>query len=147
MIMLPPERAMDFVTVLSGIFALIGAAMLVLAGRQLAKRRAFLRGSTTAPGKIVAVIEVPQGIEVSYFPKVAFRTAAGRKVTFQSEVGGSGSHRRIGEKVTVRYLPDQPHRAEIDSFLSLWLPTLVFSVLGGALALVGLGILFGMIPV
>ena len=138
---------MDFVTVVSTVFAAIGLVMLGLAARQLFQRRAFLRNSVTATGEIVELIEVMEGIEVNYFPKVMFRTAAGEQVTFQSKVGGHNSRRRVDQRVTVRYRPDQPHDAEIDSFFSLWGLTLSFGLWGGIFTFVGLGILAGWVPV
>jgi hypothetical protein len=138
---------MDWVTVLSSIFTLVGGAMLVAAGRQFARRRAFVRHSAIASGTIVALTENRERDEISYFPKVKFQTPSGREITFQSEMGSSSEAGRIGDTVGVRYRPDQPHVAEIDSFMSLWGLTLLFGVLGVVFLFVGLGILVGLLPV
>jgi hypothetical protein len=139
---------MDFVRVLSCIFLLIGLVMLGLAGRRVAMRRAFIRNSVTAVGEVIALIEVPEGAEVTNYQKVLFRTQSGREVTFRSEMGHADTpRRRVGEKVTVRYLPNQPDTAEIESFLSLWGAALVFGILGSVFTFVGLGILVGFLPV
>lgn len=138
---------MGWVTILSSIFALVGGAMLVAAGRQFTRRRAFVRHSAIASGTIVALTENRERDEISYFPKVKFQTPSGREVTFQSEMGSSSEAGRIGDTVAVRYRPDQPHVAEIDSFMSLWGLTLLFGVLGVVFLFVGLGILVGLLPV
>ena len=138
---------MDWVTVLSGIFLLIGAAMLIAAGREFARRRAFLRNSGTASGTIIALTENRERDEISYFPKVAFRTPSGRDITFQSGMGGGTTEKKIGDSVTVRYRLDQPQIAEIDAFMSLWGQALVFGALGGAFLFVGAGILTGVLAV
>lgn len=138
---------MNWVTVLSTIFVLVGGAMLVAGGRQLLRRRAFVRHSAVASGTIVALTENRERDETSYFPKVKFRTPAGREVTFESEMGSSSEAGRIGDIVAVRYRPDQPDVAEIDSFMSLWGLVLLFGGLGVVFLFVGLGILAGLLPV
>jgi hypothetical protein len=138
---------MDWVTVLSSIFALVGAAMLVAAGRQFTRKRAFVGHSALASGTIIALTENRERDEISYFPKVKFQTASGHEVTFQSEMGSSSDAGRIGDTVAVRYRTDQPDVAEIDSFMSLWGLALLFGMLGVVFLFVGLGILVGLLPV
>ena len=48
---------MNWVTAVSSIFVLVGAAMLIAAGREFARRRAFLRNSDTVSGTIIALTE------------------------------------------------------------------------------------------
>ena len=117
------------------------------AGRQFARRRAFMRNSATASGTIVALTENRERDEISYFPRVKFKTPSGREVTFESETGSTADAGRIGDTVTVRYRPDQPYVAEIDSFMSLWGLTLLFGSLGVGFLFVGLGLLVGLLPV
>jgi hypothetical protein len=138
---------MDWVTVLSTIFALVGAGMLIAAARQFARRRAFLRNSATASGTVVALTESRDRDENSYFPKVKFQTTSGLEVTFQSEMGSSCEAKQIGDPVTVRYRPDQPHLAEIDALMPLWGLTVLFGGLGVVFLFVGLGILAGVLAV
>jgi hypothetical protein len=138
---------MDWVTVIGSIFALTGGAMLVAAGRQFTRRRAFVQQSTLAAGTIIALTENREGDEVSYFPIVKFQTSSGREVTFQSEMGSSSEAGRIGDTVEVRYRPDQPDVAEIEAFMSLWGLTLLFGLLGVVFLFLGLGILIGSLPV
>jgi len=140
-------RSMDWVSILSGIFALIGGVMLVAAARQFARRRIFLRHSAIALGRIVSLTENREGDEISYFPKVKFQTPSGREVTFQSAMGSSSEAGRIGHIVAVRYRSDQPHVAEINSFMSLWGLTLLFGALGAVFLFVGLGIVGGLLVV
>jgi len=138
---------MGFVTVLSSVFIVIGIGLLFLAARRLAKKLAFLQDSLTAPGEIIRFIEVPDGIEKSYFPEVMFHTSEGREITFQSEMGSNVPSYEIGDKVRVRYSRNQPADAEIDSFFALWGLVLILGLLGGVFSFVGLGILIGWLPV
>ncbi len=139
---------MNWITVLSSLFALIGVALVIAAGRQYARQRAFVRSSATTSGIVVALIENREMYELSsYFPQVTFQTSTGRKITFQSEMGSSPEARRIGDPVVVRYRRDRPDVAEIDGFMSLWGPTLLFGALGVVFLVVGLGVLAGLLPV
>lgn len=138
---------MDWVTVVSSIFVLVGAAMLMAASREFTRKRAFLRNSATAAGTIVALTEDRNRDEISYFPKVEFHTPSGRSITFQSGMGSSTAARTIGDSVRVRYRLDQPHVAEIDAFMPLWGLTLLFGVLGSGFLFVGAGILTGVLAV
>jgi hypothetical protein len=132
---------MDWVTAVSSVFVLVGAALLIAAGREFIRRRAFLRSSATASGMIVALTKTRERDEFTYFPKVEFRTPSGPRLTFQSAMGSSTAAARIGDSVTVRYRLDQPQAAEIDAFMPLWGKTLVFGALGGVFLFVGAGIL------
>ena len=138
---------MDWVTILSSIFALVGGAMLIVAGRQFTRRRTFIRYSAIASGTIVALTENRERDEISYFPKVKFQTISGLDVTFESEMGTTLETLRVGDTVAVRYRADQPYAAEIDSFMSLWGLTLLVAVLGTVFLFVGFGILGRLIPV
>ena len=67
------------------------------------------------------------------FPAVRFRTRAGAEVEFQNAVGSSPLPYRVGQRVPVRYDPDDPRKASIRSFTSLWF-FCAFPALAGVLA-------------
>lgn len=137
----------DIVTVVSTSFVFIGAGLSVLAWRAFLRRRAFLRDSLVATGVIVALTENRESDEISYFPKVRFRSLAGHDITFQSGAGSSAASWRIGDTVAVCYRKDRPEVAEVGSFAALWGPTLLFAGLGVIFLFVGIGILLGWLPV
>jgi hypothetical protein len=134
-------------TLLSTVFVVTGAGMSVLARRHFVRRRAFVRDSTTATGVIVGFREDRNRDEISYFPKIRFRTPAGREVTFESGAGSSHTSLQVGDTVEIRYRRDQPEIAEVASFAALWGPTLLFGMLGVIFLIVGIGILSGWLPV
>jgi hypothetical protein len=138
---------MDFVTILSVMFVIIGAAMTFLAVTRYLDRRAFLHRSEVATGTVVALVERAGDEETAYAPKVSFRTAAGNTVTFESDLAGSESAYKAGDTVEVRYQRDQPQNAELASFWALWGPAMLFGALGLMCLGIGLGILSGLIPV
>ena len=81
------------------------------------------------------------------YPRVRFRTASGRDITFESGMARGGAGWRTGEVVSVRYQRDQPEAGELDSFVSLWGPTLLFGLLAVVFVGLGAGLWFGLIPV
>lgn len=80
------------------------------------------------------------------YARVRFQTASGRDITFESGMARGGAAWRTGEVVSVRYRRDQPEVAELDSFASLWGPTLLFALLAVVFVGVGVGVWFGLIP-
>ena len=57
-----------------------------------------------------------------------------------------GGVERVGEKVVVRYRPDRPGEAEVDSFFTLWGAASLFGVLGLVFLSVGIAALLGFVP-
>jgi len=72
---------------------------------------------------------------VSYYPVVRYRDGTGRSVTFRDSTGTNPPLYRVGEAVTVLYLPGEPGRAIIDRGPWNWLPSVILYVLGGATCL------------
>jgi hypothetical protein len=138
---------MDWLTIVSGLFVLVGAAMLIAAGRQFIRRRAFLASSAIALGTVIDLTESREEDEISYAPKVKFRMPSGRDITFQSGMGSGSAAWRIGDSVAVRYRSDQPHVAQIDAFMPLWGLTPLFGALGIVFLLIGVGVLSGVLAV
>lgn len=138
---------MNWITVVSSIFTFVGVAMLIVAGKQFTRRRAFVRTSVIATGTVIALVEDRQRDEISYFPQVKFQTLSGRDIVFQSGMGSSSDPTKIGAPVAVRYSVDQPDTAEIDAFMPLWGSTLLFGLLGMVFSFAGIGILTGLLAV
>ncbi len=111
----------------------------------------FLASAAKAEGTVVAVDRSESKtarrdgpgyeISVSYKPVVDFVAANGEKITLHSIVGSDPPMYHKGQKVEVVYLPEQPHQARINDFLSLWLMPLLFGVTGGVFFLVGGGMI------
>lgn len=135
--------------VASGTFAVIGAGLLVVAGRHLIRRLTFVRRSTVAAGLVVGLREERDGMETQTFryPRIRFRTASGREITVESGMALGGTAWRIGDQVSVRYSPDHPEAAEVSSLVALWGPTMLIALLAVVFAGVGIGLWFGFIPV
>ena len=68
-----------------------------------------------------------------YFPVVEFPLPDGTRQTVQMDEGSSTMDYEPGQSVTVRYLPDQPEEARIESFSSTalrWLGPILIGLVG-----------------
>ncbi|WP_448541587.1 DUF3592 domain-containing protein, partial [Roseiflexus sp.] len=72
-----------------------------------------------------------------FYPVVEFRTADGESVRFEGSTGSNPSAYRVGDTVNVRYDPQTPQSALIDSW-ELWLPSGIVIGVGGFFALMGI---------
>jgi hypothetical protein len=137
----------DFITIISSIFTVLGVFMLIAGGRQWLQTRTFVRNSLTAKGTVVSFTETRDRDEISYFPKVKFTLPSGAEQTFLSKMGRSPNPRKVGDIVTVRYRPDQSYVAEIDEVMAVWGMTMLYATLGLVFLVIGLGILLGVLRV
>lgn len=122
------------------IFLGIGVAMLVAAGYSYLHTREFVASAVAADGVVIANVwstSSGRNRSAAAYPRVRFRTAAGREVTFVSGVGTNPPSYRAGESVEVLYDPGDPANARIHSFGSLYVLPLVFGILGTVFSLVG----------
>ena len=74
-----------------------------------------------AEGRITEIYQVRGGIQ----PIVEYTTADETPITFDGATVGKRDYYDLRQKVHVRYLPSDPHFAEIQSWWSLWQPLLI----------------------
>lgn len=107
-----------------GLF-ILGIAASVFAVLRAFAVAAFVVGSRSAVGTVTAVERRGDRTGDPFSPRVDFMTADGRKISFLSNVLVSSFRYAVGQRVQVRYRPDEPSTAEIDSLAALaWLPLL-----------------------
>jgi hypothetical protein len=131
---------------LGSVFALIGAGLSVAAWRQTVRQRVFLAGSLRTLGRVVGLTELPDPSShshASFFPRVSYPTPTGHEVIFESRLGSEQRAWSVGDVVRVRFRPDQPARAEIDSFFALWGLAALFGGLGLTFLALGIALLSG----
>jgi hypothetical protein len=63
-------------------------------------------------------------------PVVEFAVPSGEKIRFTSEFGSLPAKHTIGQSVNIRYDAVDPHQAEIESTMSLWLVPLILVFMG-----------------
>jgi hypothetical protein len=125
---------------LLGIFGGVAALMLLIALISSASAILKLSREESAPGRVVEIVERREYVneqdrivEEYYYPVVEFTAKDGRRRTVQMTEGSSAPSHEVGEDVTVRYNPDRPIEARIQSFGSsalLWILPGITGVLG-----------------
>ncbi len=103
--------------------------------------RDLLAVTEAAEGTVVRMVPYIAGRvgkgRLVYFPEVEFTTADGRKVRFRAGEVRRADHFAPGDRVPVRYRPDEPEQAALATFSALWSLPLIYA--GGGLLL----LLFG----
>jgi uncharacterized protein DUF3592 len=127
---------------------LSGVGLSVVAARHFIRRLAFIRKSAVADGVVVALREERDGTDNqrACFPRIRFRAASGREVTFEAGMARGADGWHVGEVVAVRYWVERPETAELDGFVALWGPTVVFALLAVVFVGVGISLWFERIP-
>ncbi len=96
----------------------------------------------TSEGRVVEVIsrtKTSGGERKTYFyPVVEFRTADGESVRFEGSTGSNPSSYRVGDTVRVRYDPQTPQSAVIDSWRDVLMPLIIMIAIGGGLTFMGI---------
>jgi len=137
------------VKLLGTVFVVVG--VLLLAGGFLSYRytRRFLTHSTVASGEVINLVfqassdfDSRTSSTGTYHPVIRFETAGRETIEFMSNTGNNPPSHRKGDTVTVRYDPNDPYTARVDSWASLWLLALIPASLGLLLASTG-GIMIG----
>lgn len=138
---------MKVVRLVFSIFLVIGLGLLIGSYFTIQHTRHFLATAVPVPGVVVENVyresssNNNQGPSWSYYPHVRFRTNNGQEIDFVSNTGSSPPSYSVNERVTVLYDPQQPYKASINSFGSLWLASMVLVILGVVFTAPGVGLM------
>jgi hypothetical protein len=102
------------------------------------RRLRFLRIAQTTSGVVNEVIFMHVADGHSYKPRITFTTQTGETVALNSVPMSNPPQFRVGQQVPVIYDPNDPYRARIRSFWSLWFVSLLFGGIGSLLFILGL---------
>jgi hypothetical protein len=93
-----------------------------------------------ATGTVVELIRTAtaSGRSTIICPVVEFTTPSGEKIRFTSEFGSLPAKHTIGQSVSVRYDVADPHKAEIDLAMSLWLTPVILIFMGSIACCMGI---------
>jgi hypothetical protein len=111
------------------ILAAGGVAVLLTFVRQALRMRRQLTSGAPAQGTVVGAVQETSDDKTHYHPRVQFTTPDGRTVPFTSGFGSEISP-DVGDPVPVRYRPESPEQAEVDSATMWILPAAVGSLFG-----------------
>lgn len=140
---------MKRVKIIGRIFVVVGVCLLVGGFFSYKNTRCFIANSTVASGEVIDLVlqaksgsHSPRTNRGTYHPIIRFETESREAIEFMSNAGSNPPSYRKGDMVTVRYDPNDPYTARVDSFISLWLPALIPCSLGLLFATAG-GIMIG----
>lgn len=121
-----------------GLFSVLGLGLLIVSLFVFLNTRSFVNSSARATGTVVAHAQSRSSDgDLTYAPVISFRTNDGQTVEFKSRNSSTRPAHAVGETVEVLYNPRNPQEAEINSFSSLWLATIILSGLGAGFFVVG----------
>ncbi len=106
----------------------------------------FVRNALEAEGTVIDLIKKTTTDtshkryreKVHYYPKIRFKDLTGHTFQFESNTGSNPASYSMGEKVTILYLQQDPHKAKIKGFFSLWGVPLILGFIGGIFFMIGL---------
>jgi hypothetical protein len=111
-----------FIGVSSGLlaFGLLGGAVWAYFSQ-----RRKLEGRVAAVGTVVELTTQATTRSSIFCPVVEFTASSGKLIRFTSEFGSRPAGHTVGQSVNVRYDAADPHKAEIESKMTLWLAPLI----------------------
>jgi hypothetical protein len=112
------------------LFFFIGIALIIYSIFTLFRQKRIIAQSEKAYGIVTNLTQKQRQKGYIYCPQVRFQTKSGSIVDFQSDFGSKPASHKIGQQIEVLYNPFNPSQAQIKSFLSLWLVTLVSLLMG-----------------
>jgi hypothetical protein len=114
-------------------FGLAGLYLVSVAIRLIIRQRDWKLRSVGAEGTIIGFAEEsPTGDRAGYplfAPLVTFTTASGESVEFTSSRSERPNPYTVGQRVAVRYLPEDASNADLESVASGWMPLIVVLVM------------------
>lgn len=113
--------------VLGPVFALHMLVM-VAVGAYFARKSANL--ATNGEAAHGTVVDMKLGSKGSLAPIVEFTTASGQRIRMTAITSSKKPDHRIGEQVTVLYLPSDPSTNVIQSFSEMWIMPTIFLPMG-----------------
>lgn len=116
---------------------LVGCGFLANALLIYLRRKKFLATALPAAGAVVEVRVRGIGRNAESVPTFDFQTAEGRAQRSESLMGSGFQSFEVGQAVAVRYDPENPSRAEVDSFAVLWGLTLLRAGFGLVFVIMG----------
>jgi hypothetical protein len=128
-----------------GIFVMLPIGLLLLAGAlyDFSSTSTWLKRAVEVQGTVIRMLHVTdKDGDVLFKPVVRFSTADGKIVEFQSSISSRPAAYSVGQSVPVVYLPDEPGRAAIRGFLSLWMGSLVLGFIGAIFFGIGAAMVF-----
>jgi hypothetical protein len=121
----------NFIRIFVLVFGLVGLGLLTGAFFALRSEISFRAGALSAPGTVLDLAPTTDSKGTTmYKPVFEFTDRSDRMHRITGSVASSPPSFERGEAVTVRYRPENPENAHLDSFMDSWFLALIFGGLG-----------------
>ena len=114
-------------------FGITGLYLVSVAIRLIIRQRDWKKRAVRAEGTIVGFAEeTPTGDRAGhplFAPFVTFTAASGESIEFKSSRSERPNPYTIGQRVAVRYLPEDPNGADLEAVASGWFALIVVLVM------------------
>lgn len=134
-----PEKAIT--TLLATVFSIVGTSMLAGSFFSFNSTKNFINNSSSTTGVVIELKEVEstsrKSRSIVYYPLIKFEPKQGKAINFQAGTGTNPPSYNVGETVPVLYNPNNPYKAEINSFFDLWFSFILLLLMGGVFTGVG----------
>jgi hypothetical protein len=96
------------------------------------KQKSQMESRVATTGTVVELVlrSTSPGRTGIYCPVVEFNAPPGQTIRFTSDFGSRPAGHRVGQSVNVRYDPNDPQKAEIESGMTTWLVPLILVFMG-----------------
>lgn len=130
----------------AAIFGGVGLLFAVIGFTFLYNNYIFVSTARNTQG-IVVSIERHTGSKGSstYHPVVKFYPENLEEFTFTSEIGSNPAPYKVNQQLNVKYDPENPSNAKIDSFSELWMLPGIFTTIGTVFFLIAVATVLGQI--
>ena len=104
--------------------------------------KSFLNKAEKARGTVLEIVERRTSDGTMYYPVYSFADVYGTEHKIYSKSGSYPPQYEVGDSISIFYDPENPKEIKMDSFVSLWMGTIVAGVLGIIPFLIGAVFLF-----
>jgi len=96
------------------------------------KTQNFLSESVQTEGLVIQLIEHTSNDSSNpmHHPLIEFQDASGQRYGFESSFGSYPPRYEVGQKIKVRFNPENPSQVHIDTFMHHWLAVVILTPLG-----------------
>lgn len=123
-------------------FSLIGIGVLIGAYYFYNNTKSFLENSHTTTGTVTQLIKTTSSEgSVLYQPRIRFTTDKGEQITFTSGTSSNPPSHKKGDVVDVYYQIDNPQKAKVKGFLTLWAAPILMAGIGLSFFMLGFSML------
>jgi hypothetical protein len=132
--MSPTDRQLGMLRLFKRVFLFVGTPLLVAGIILVGRTTLFLRSAERTDARVIKVehrrSSSPRSSSRVYQPTFEFLDVSGTSRIATLNDFSTEFNYPIGRRVAILYLPENPNRLRVDSFLGVWFVSLIVSALG-----------------